>query len=70
VAVPAVRLMGLRFIRSAMATTHTCPCGATLRYEQDLDKEPGTTGPTWKCKDCGTQVPGLVAERIRHQDPQ
>ena len=51
------------------STSHRCTCGATLRYEQDLAKEPGTTRPTWKCKDCGTPVPGVVAERIRHQDP-
>lgn len=53
-----------------MATTsHRCTCGTTLKFKQDLNKEPGTTSPTWKCKDCGTPVPGIVAERIRHQDP-
>lgn len=48
---------------------HTCTCGAVLRYKQDLVKEDGSVYPTWKCKDCGTPVPGRVAERIRHQDP-
>lgn len=52
-----------------MATTYTCTCGAELRFKQDLDKESGTVSRTWKCKDCGTPVPGQVAERIRHQHP-
>ena len=52
-----------------MATTHQCTCGALLRFKQDLDKEPGTVKTRWKCKDCGTSVPGMVAERIRHQHP-
>jgi hypothetical protein len=49
--------------------THRCTCGAFLRYKQDLTKEPGTVTTTWKCKDCGTPVPGQVAEKIRHQHP-
>lgn len=49
--------------------THRCICGATLRYKQDLRREPGGVYPTWKCKDCGTQVPGQVAEQLRHQHP-
>ncbi|WP_195893078.1 hypothetical protein [Halopiger djelfimassiliensis] len=49
--------------------SYTCPCGAVLRYKQDLEKEPGTTVPSWKCKDCGTPVPGTVAEKIKHQHP-
>ena len=51
------------------SATHTCTCGATLQYKQDLAKEQGGVYPTWKCKDCGTPVPGQVAERIRHQHP-
>lgn len=47
---------------------YRCPCGATLRFKQDLTKE-GAIRPTWKCKDCGTPVPGQVAERLRHQHP-
>lgn len=51
------------------ATKHTCACGATLRYKQDMHEERGATLPTWKCRDCGTPVPGMVAEKIRHQHP-
>ncbi|WP_185715591.1 hypothetical protein [Halocatena pleomorpha] len=47
---------------------YRCPCGATLRFKQDLTKE-GAIRPTWKCKDCGTPVPGQTAEQIRHQHP-
>ncbi|WP_202911761.1 hypothetical protein [Natrialba swarupiae] len=50
-------------------SSHTCVCGAVLQFKQDLRKEPGTTAPTWKCKDCGTPVPGTVAEKISHQHP-
>ncbi|MFC6718216.1 hypothetical protein ACFQGT_11305 [Natrialbaceae archaeon GCM10025810] len=50
-------------------TTHRCTCGALLRYKQDLEKESGIASPSWKCKECGTPVPGMTAERIRHQDP-
>lgn len=49
--------------------THRCVCGAELEFKQDLEKEPGITKPTWKCRQCGTQVPGIVAEKIRHQHP-
>jgi rubrerythrin len=52
-----------------MGPSHTCTCGATLRYKQDLDKESGEVYPTWKCRQCGTPVPGTVAEQIRHQHP-
>lgn len=52
-----------------MGATHRCVCGATLRYRQDLERERGTVSSTWKCKDCGTPVPGVVAERISHQHP-
>ncbi|WP_408958017.1 hypothetical protein [Natrinema sp. 74] len=50
-------------------TTHQCQCGARLEFKQDLEKEPGTPTPTWKCRDCGTPVPGMTAEKISHQDP-
>lgn len=49
--------------------THSCVCGATLRFKQDLSKEQDGIYPTWKCKECGTPVPGMIAERIRHQHP-
>ncbi len=49
--------------------SHTCVCGATLRYRQDLEKTPGGTVTSWQCGDCGTQVPQLQAEKIKHQHP-
>jgi len=52
-----------------MPAEHTCVCGATLRYQQDLLREQGTSSPTWLCGDCRTPVPGVAAERIRHQHP-
>ncbi|MFC6989031.1 hypothetical protein ACFQJD_10480 [Haloplanus sp. GCM10025708] len=50
-------------------TTYTCDCGATLRFKQDLEREPGTVYPTWKCRHCHTPVPGQIAEKLRHQHP-
>lgn len=50
-------------------TTYRCTCGALLEYKQDLRKERGVPTPTWKCSDCGTPVPGQVAEKVSHQDP-
>ncbi|MFP8954342.1 hypothetical protein ACLI4Z_15445 [Natrialbaceae archaeon A-arb3/5] len=50
-------------------TTHTCTCGAELRFKQDLRKEPGTVVANWLCTDCGTPVPATVAEKIKHQHP-
>ncbi|ELY80602.1 hypothetical protein [Natrinema pallidum] len=50
-------------------TTYRCPCGARIEFKQDLEKEPGVPTPDWKCKDCGTPVPGMTAEKIRHQHP-
>ncbi|MBX0324141.1 hypothetical protein EGH21_13975 [Halomicroarcula sp. F13] len=52
-----------------MTTTYECLCGATLRYRQDMTRERGGTGRTWSCSDCGTPVPGMVAERLSHQHP-
>ncbi|MFC4552675.1 MULTISPECIES: hypothetical protein [Halorussus] len=49
--------------------THRCTCGAKLEYKQDLTKESSGVYPTWKCRDCGTPVPGQVAEKLRHQHP-
>ena len=51
------------------STSHTCTCGATLRYRQDLVREQSGIYPTWKYKDCLTPVPSTVAERIKHQHP-
>lgn len=50
-------------------TEHRCVCGALLRYRQDLIQERGPGTPTWKCTDCETPVPGVVAEKISHQHP-
>ncbi|MBX0296293.1 hypothetical protein [Haloarcula nitratireducens] len=50
-------------------TTHQCLCGATLRFRQDLTRERTGTTPTWTCADCGTRVPGVVAEKLSHQHP-
>ena len=49
--------------------SYRCPCGATLRYRQDLRKEQTGVYPTWKCKDCLTPVPGKIGEKLRHQHP-
>ncbi|MFB6254983.1 MAG: hypothetical protein ABEI06_10285 [Halobacteriaceae archaeon] len=50
-------------------TTYRCVCGLELKYKQDLVKERGAGPPTWKCKDCGSQIPSMVAEKISHQHP-
>jgi hypothetical protein len=50
-------------------TTHGCPCGATLRFRQDMTKESSGVRRRWQCKDCGTPIPGIVGERLSHQHP-
>ncbi|ELY82998.1 hypothetical protein C486_03944 [Natrinema gari JCM 14663] len=50
-------------------TTYRCPCGARIAFKQDLEKQSGVPTPDWQCKDCGTPVPGITAEKIRHQHP-
>ncbi|ELY45284.1 hypothetical protein [Natronorubrum bangense] len=50
-------------------TTYRCHCGALLEFKQDLEKEPGLTTRSWKCKDCGIPVPSQYAEKISHQHP-
>lgn len=52
-----------------MSPGHTCTCGATLQYRQDMIREQTGTYATWKCKDCLTPVPGTVAERLKHRHP-
>ncbi|AXR78782.1 hypothetical protein AArc1_2467 [Natrarchaeobaculum sulfurireducens] len=54
---------------SMARATHTCTCGAVLQYKQDLEKERGGIVAAWKCKECGTPVPGMVAEKLKHQHP-
>jgi predicted SprT family Zn-dependent metalloprotease len=56
--------------RTSMGLTeYRCTCGATLRYKQDLRRERGTVYPAWKCRECGTPVPGQVGEKLSHQHP-
>ncbi|WP_196808406.1 hypothetical protein [Natrinema sp. J7-1] len=50
-------------------TTYRCPCGARIAFKQDLEKQSGVPTPDWQGKDCGTPVPGITAEKIRHQHP-
>jgi hypothetical protein len=50
-------------------TTHGCPCGATLRFRQDMTRESSGIRRRWQCKDCGTPIPGIVGERLSHQHP-
>lgn len=38
-----------------------------LRSKRDLSKEAGDVYASWNCRHCGTSVPGVVAEKIRHQ---
>lgn len=67
---PGERFIGSDRVISLMTrTTYRCPCGAHIEFKQDLEKEPGVPTPNWKCKDCGTPVPGITAEKIRHQHP-
>lgn len=59
-----------RYLGGSMSgTTHQCLCGATLRFRQDLTRERTGATPTWTCADCGTRVPGVVAEKLSHQHP-
>jgi predicted RNA-binding Zn-ribbon protein involved in translation (DUF1610 family) len=51
------------------ASTYDCPCGATLRYRQDMDRRLEGHRTTWVCSDCGTPVTAVVAEKLRHQHP-
>ncbi|MDZ7702240.1 MAG: hypothetical protein U5J98_09380 [Halobacteriales archaeon] len=49
-------------------TTHTCAgCGRRLASKRDLRAEQGAVRSRYRCTDCGTTVPGLVAEKLKHQ---
>ncbi|MFB6353688.1 MAG: hypothetical protein ABEJ92_06335 [Halobacteriales archaeon] len=49
-------------------TTHVCSgCGRLLRSKRDLREDQGAVRSRWTCKDCGTTVPSIVAEKIKHQ---
>lgn len=49
-------------------TTYVCDgCGTELAFRDELEKEPGTVQNSWNCGYCHTNVPGLIAEKIKHQ---
>lgn len=50
-------------------TSYRCSCGAEIRYKQDVETSPTTTGRRFTCRDCGTQVPGKIGEKVSHQNP-
>jgi len=52
-----------------MSTGYRCTCGARLRYKQDITKEQGEVYRAWKCRHCGTDIPGHVGERLSHRHP-
>jgi predicted SprT family Zn-dependent metalloprotease len=52
-----------------MGAEYRCSCGAVLRYKQDIRKEQGDVYRAWKCRQCGTELPGSVGERLSHRDP-
>jgi hypothetical protein len=52
-----------------VTVTHRCEgCGATLGSADELLKEDRATGRSWYCRYCRTPVPGIVAERLAHQE--
>jgi DNA-directed RNA polymerase subunit RPC12/RpoP len=42
-------------------------CRATIETVGDMRKEQGTVSSQWRCRLCGTTVPAVVAEKIKHQ---
>jgi hypothetical protein len=51
-----------------MAISRRCSgCNALLQTKRDLTKLDGVTKPSWRCRRCQTTVPGIVAERLKHQ---
>ena len=51
-----------------MVSSYRCRgCHALLQTARDLTKLEGTTRPSWRCRQCGVTVPGVVAERLKHQ---
>jgi hypothetical protein len=50
-------------------TTYDCEgCRERIECKDDLRKAEGTVRTRWRCALCGTTVPGVVAEKIKHQD--
>lgn len=51
-------------------SSYRCTCGKTIRFKQDMTKQPGGgVSETWLCRDCRTPVPSVTAEKIKHQHP-
>jgi len=49
-------------------TSHTCRgCHAQLERKDDIEKQQGTVYASWRCQYCGTELPGIVAEKLKHQ---
>jgi len=49
-------------------TVHVCAgCGVELASKRDLREEVGSVYSSWVCRHCGTSVPTMVAEKIKHQ---
>jgi len=43
-------------------------CHTVIETAADMDKLEGTATPSWRCRVCKSEVPGIVAERLKHQD--
>ena len=49
-------------------TTHRCSgCGRQLSSKRDLREDQGAVRSRYLCTDCGTTVPSIVAEKLKHQ---
>lgn len=49
-------------------STYVCDgCGMELRFRDELEKEQGHVYDSWRCAYCATSVPGVSAEKIKHQ---
>jgi predicted SprT family Zn-dependent metalloprotease len=43
-------------------------CGTRLESREDLTRQQGVTGSAWFCRQCGTSVPGVVGEKLKHRE--
>ncbi|MFC4358523.1 hypothetical protein ACFO0N_11285 [Halobium salinum] len=43
-------------------------CNELLRTTEDLRRQQGVTGSRWFCRYCGTSVPGMVGEKLKHRE--
>lgn len=49
-------------------TSYTCDgCHAGIETVEDMRTVQGTVSVQWRCRICGTTVPAVVAERVKHQ---